>query len=63
MTALAEHRADEAELITPTYDELLVLVDHLTRDKERALYELHIMRGNGVIDLGKLERSIKGDVK
>jgi hypothetical protein len=52
----------------PTYVQLLAKVDHLMdalddarQDKERALYELHIMRGNGVIDLGKLERAIKGE--
>lgn len=42
-------------------EELAALADDLMRDKQHALYELHIMRGNGVIDLGRLERAIKGD--
>ena len=59
----------------PTYADLLSLVDRLMRDcehiearmedlmqdKERALYQLHLMRGNGILDLNKLERAIKGD--
>jgi hypothetical protein len=45
----------------PTYADLLIWVDDLRREKEQALYLLHLMRGNGVIDLGKLERAIKGE--
>jgi hypothetical protein len=53
-----------------TEAQLLALIDHLTaerdelrRDKERALHTLHLMRGTGVIDLPKLERTLKGQTR
>ena len=45
----------------PTYEELEAAVVELTRDKERALYELDIMQGNGILNLPRLRTVIKGD--
>lgn len=47
----------------PTYEELEAAVVELTRDKERALYELDIMQGTGILNLPKLRKTIKGETR
>ncbi|MGN6656405.1 MAG: hypothetical protein ACTHJ9_13815 [Rhodanobacter sp.] len=54
MIAQIDHLAAEV-------NELRILTEDMRREKEQALYQLQVMRGNGVLDLNKLERTIKGD--